>query len=83
MPHTSQLLPAKPGFCCSTDKFACLTVPVVSVYAPQALQFVGPQHLEMPTDFAGDGSLLLAQKELRKLNMFKVGGRTAHLYHAG
>ncbi|KAJ9524636.1 hypothetical protein QJQ45_024286 [Haematococcus lacustris] len=37
----------------------------------QALQFVGPQHLEIPLDFAADGSLLLAHKELKKINMFK------------
>lgn len=37
-----------------------------------ALQFVRPEHLEVAQDFANDGSLLLAQKELKKINMYKV-----------
>ena len=37
-----------------------------------ALQFVKPEHLEMAHDFAGDAALVLAQKELKKINMFKV-----------
>jgi hypothetical protein len=37
-----------------------------------ALQFVLPEHLEINSDFAVDGTLALAQKELKKMNMFKV-----------
>ena len=38
-----------------------------------ALQFIRPEHLEIADDFAGDGTLALAQKELKKINMYKVG----------
>ena len=31
-----------------------------------------PEHLEISTDFSADGTLALAQKELKKINMFKV-----------
>lgn len=37
-----------------------------------ALQFIKPKHLEIAHDFANDAALLLAQKELMKLNMHKV-----------
>lgn len=36
-----------------------------------ALQFIQPEHLEISSDFAADGTLALAQKELKKINMFK------------
>lgn len=38
-----------------------------------ALQFIRPEHLEIAEDFAVDGTLALAQKELKKINMYKVG----------
>ena len=38
----------------------------------QALQFIRPEHLEIAPEFANDAALLLAQKELAKINMFKV-----------
>ena len=31
-----------------------------------------PEHLEISADFSADGTLALAQKELKKINMFKV-----------
>lgn len=37
-----------------------------------ALQFIKPEHLEIAHDFANDAALLLAQKELVKINMHKV-----------
>ena len=39
-----------------------------------ALQFIRPEHLEIAEDFAVDGTLALAQKELKKINMYKVWG---------
>lgn len=40
----------------------------------QALQFIRPEHLEVAREFANDAALLLAQKELAKINMFKASG---------
>lgn len=37
-----------------------------------ALQFVRPEHLEISQDFEVDSSLVLAQRELKKLNAYKV-----------
>jgi hypothetical protein len=37
-----------------------------------ALQFVRPENLEIARDFANDGALVLAQKELKKMNMYRV-----------
>lgn len=49
----------------------------LKVFLPHALccaasQFLRPEHLEVAPDFAADAALLLAQKELTKINMYKV-----------
>jgi hypothetical protein len=38
----------------------------------RALAFVRPEHLEVEAHLAADSSLLLAQKELARINLFKV-----------
>jgi hypothetical protein len=38
-----------------------------------ALQFVRPEHLEIPPTLLDDASLAMAVKELNKINMYKVG----------
>ncbi len=40
----------------------------------RALAFVRPEHLDISHDFASDGALALAQKELKKINAYKVEG---------
>ena len=45
----------------------------------QALQFIRPEHLEIAQEFANDAALLLAQKELAKINMFKASDRMQQL----
>lgn len=48
-----------------------------------ALQFLRPDHLEIATDFADDSALLLAHKEIKKINLYKVGGAVLPGWVAG